>query len=111
AARVSQVSGKVHVPLTKSPPSASRIEPENDTADPRGTTSGPAGPIWTFGAVLPVDGTSSSQTPRPCVATRRADPASKTRTSWTEEAGSPVPNRDQDAPRSVERKTPTSVPQ
>src|SRR5437773_11901692 len=93
--------------------STSEKVPANAIVEPLGCgAGGDAGVEMTaVGAwfVLPV--TVNSQTPRPCVAARRIEPSFVALTSYTDTAGRPVPNLNQLAPLSVERYTPTSVPQ
>ena len=60
---LSQVSGKVQTPIAESPGSGSDTRPENVMVVPGATVSGPDGlEIAAEGGVLPVGGTSSSQT-------------------------------------------------
>jgi hypothetical protein len=81
ASAVSQVSGNSQVPVTESPPSASATVPTKVTLSPRATDRDAAGcRIAAVGTVL-AEPAVSSQTPRPCVATRRSDPSARTLTS------------------------------
>src|SRR5262245_16330210 len=78
AGKVSQVSGKVQTPVNESPTSTSEMAPRNSSVVPFAILVDAAGlDIAAVGAVFPEGGTSSSQTPRPCVATLSTEPSSR----------------------------------